>query len=117
MANFHTLTVKEALNAGGSGGGWTVNTVSTIHGGTATTDTVHLEVSGAGQLGIYAAGNIYFRFGTSGTTGTTDDCIAANDLVIPGNTLTFITVPRGLGNTIYFNHLGVAETTVKIVEV
>jgi hypothetical protein len=117
MAKLHQLSVQEAVNAQGSGGQWTVNSVSSTHGGTASTDTIHLDVSGAGQLGIYAAGDIYFRFGTAGTTGTTDDCVAANDLVIPANTLTFITVPMGLGSTIYFNHLGVAATTVKVVEV
>ena len=113
MAKLHSLTVQEGVNASGPGGQWTVNSVSSSHGGTATTDTIHLDVSGAAQLGIYAAGNIYFRF--SADAG--DDCIAANDLVIPGSTLVFITVPRGLGNTIYFNHLGVAATTVKVVEI
>tara|TARA_R100000656_G_scaffold123904_1_gene101010 strand:+ start:1515 stop:1856 length:342 start_codon:yes stop_codon:yes gene_type:complete len=113
MAKLHSLTVQEAINAGGSGGQWTVNTVSTEHTGTGATATVHLDVSGAAQLGIYAAGDIYFRF--SADAG--EDCVAANDLVIPATTLVFITVPRGLGNTIYFNHLGVAVTTVKVVEV
>ena len=117
MADLRKLTVQEGINAGGSGGTWTVNAVSSSHGGTATTDTIHLDVSGAAQLGIYAAGEIYFRFGVSGATGTDDDCVAANDLVLPSETLTFITVPRGLGNTIYFNHLGVAVTTVKVVEI
>ena len=117
MAKLHSLSVQEGVNAGGSGGQWTVNPVSSTHSGTASTDTIHLDVSGAAQLGIYAAGNIYFRFGTAGSTGTTDDCVAANDLVIPGNTLVFITVPRGLGNTIYFNQLGVSTTTVKVVEI
>jgi len=113
MAKLHSLTVQEGVNAGGSGGQWTVNAVSSTHDGTSATDTIHLDVSGAAQLGIYAAGNIYFRF--SADAG--EDCVAANDLVIPGSTLVFITVPRGLGNTIYFNHLGVAATTVKVVEV
>tara|TARA_Y100000296_G_scaffold74977_1_gene94156 strand:+ start:249 stop:590 length:342 start_codon:yes stop_codon:yes gene_type:complete len=113
MAKLHSLTVQEGVNASGPGGQWTVNTVSTVHDDTDPEDTVHLDVSGAAQLGIYAAGNIYFRF--SADAG--DDCIAANDLVIPGSTLVFITVPRGLGNTIYFNHLGVAATTVKVVEI
>ena len=117
MAKLHSLTVQEGVNASGPGGQWTVNAVSSAHTSTAAGHTIHLDVSGAAQLGIYAAGNIYFRFGTAGTTGTTDDCIAANDLVIPGSTLVFITVPRGLGNTIYFNHLGVATTTVKVVEI
>jgi len=113
MAKLHSLTVQEGVNASGPGGQWTVNAVSSTHGGTSATDTIHLDVSGAAQLGIYAAGNIYFRF--SADAGS--DCVAANDLVIPGSTLVFITVPRGLGNTIYFNHLGVAVTTVKVVEI
>ena len=113
MAKLHSLTVQEGVNASGPGGQWTVNTVSTVHAGTGVTNTVHLDVSGAAQLGIYAAGNIYFRF--SADAG--EDCVIANDLVIPGSTLVFITVPRGLGNTIYFNHLGVAVTTVKVVEI
>ena len=116
MADLHKLTVQEAMNASGAGGVWTVNAAAT-HGGTATTDTIHLDVSGAGQIGVYAAGEIYFRFGTSGSTGTTDDCNTSNDLKIPGSTLTFITVPRGLGSTIYFNHLGVAAVAVRVVEV
>ena len=113
MAKLHSLTVQEGVNAGGPGGQWPVNAVSSAHADTGATDTIHLDVSGAAQLGIYAAGNIYFRF--SADAG--DDCIAANDLVIPGSTLVFITVPRGLGNTIYFNHLGVATTTVKVEEI
>tara|TARA_R110000822_G_scaffold91919_8_gene211758 strand:+ start:2873 stop:3226 length:354 start_codon:yes stop_codon:yes gene_type:complete len=117
MAKLHALTVQEGVNASGPGGQWTVNGVSTIHAGTGPTHTVHLDVSGAAQLGIYAAKSIYFRFGILGTTGTADDCVAADDLVIPANTLIFITVPRGLGKTIYFNHLGIAVTTVKIVEI
>ena len=113
MAKLHYLTVQEAINAGGSGGQWTVNAVSAEHSSTASGHTIHLDVSGAAQLGIYAAGDIYFRF--SADAG--EDCVTANDLVIPATTLVFITVPRGLGNTIYFNHLGVAVTTVKVVEV
>ena len=111
MADLHRLSVQEALNASGSGGSWTVNTAAT-HGGTATTDTIHLDVSGAGQIGVFAAGDIYFNFST-----TTTDCNTSNDLKIPGNTLTFITVPLGLGGTVYFNHLGVAAVAVRVVEV
>ena len=113
MADLHKLTVQEAMNASGSGGSWTVNAIASAHDGTADTDTKSVDVSGAGQLGIYAAGSIYFRF----SSGAAQDCVAANDLLIPAETLTFITVPRGLGPTIYFNHLGVAACTVRIVEV
>ena len=113
MADLHKLSVQEALNAAGSGGQWTVNTVSTVHASTATGSTVHLPVtSTAGQLGVYAAGEIYFNFST-----TTTDCNTSNDLKLPADTLIFITVPRALGPTIYFNHLGVAACAVRIVEV
>ena len=110
-ARLSTLSTREALNASGSGGQWTVNTAAT-HGGTATTDTIHVGVGDASQLGIYAAGDIYFNFST-----TTTDCNTSNDLRIPGSTLTFITVPLGLGETIYFSHLGVAACAVRIVEI
>ena len=111
MADLHKFSAGEALNATGVGGVWTVNAVAT-HGGTSATDTIHLDASGASQLGIYAAGDIYFNFST-----TTTDVTIANDLKLPGETLTFITVPRGLGDTIYFNHLGVAAVAVRVVEV
>ena len=116
MANLHKLSVQEGINAQGVGGKWTVNAVAT-HGGTSSTNTIHVDISGAGQIGVYAAGDIYFRFGTSGSSGTADDCERNNDLIIPGSTLTFLTVPRGLGNTIYFNHLGSAAVATRVVEV
>lgn len=111
MADLHKLTVQETLNSMGPGGVWDVQAVSSTHGGTSATDTIHLDVSGYSQIGIYAAGNIYFRF--SSDSGS--DCVAANDVIIDGSTLTFVTIPQGLGDTIYFNHLGVSVTTVKAV--
>ena len=65
-------------------------------------------------LGVYSAVEIYFNF-----TITTTDVTAANDMVIPKNTLTFLTVPRGLGNTVYFNYNSTSTTTgaVKTVEI
>ena len=115
MADLRKLTVQEAMNASGPGGQWTVNAVSTTGSNADVTNTVHIDVSGAGQLGLYSSGDIYFSF--SADSGT--DITIANDLQLPGGSLTFITIPRGLGNTIYFNHLSTSTTahTVKIVEV
>jgi hypothetical protein len=115
MANLHKLTVQEAMNASGAGGVWDIQTVVT-HGGTATTDTEHFDASSYHQLGIYAAGDIYFRFSIDNTVAN-GDCNTSNDLKIDSATLTFITVPRGLGKTIYFNHLGVSAVAVRIVGV
>ena len=119
MADLHKLTVQEALTSTGPGGVWTVNPVSTVHTSTAEGHTVHLDVSGASQLGVFPAGDIYFNF-----SNTTTDCDTDNDLRIPGDTLTFITVPLGLeasgiDGDIYFNHLSTSTTahTVRIVEV
>lgn len=115
MADLHKLTVQEALNAGGSGGQWTVNAVANTGSNASENNTIHVPVSGAGQLGIYSAGDIYFNF-----TATADtNCSTANDMILPGGVLTFITVPRGLGSTIYFNHLSTSTTehAVRIVEV
>ena len=109
MAKIHKYSAGEALNLTGIGGEWTVNSAAT-HAGTAEANTIHVDVSSAGQIGVLAAGQIYFNFSASQTDVETDD-----DLKLPANTLTFITVPRGLGSTIYFNHLGVAACEVRIV--
>ena len=111
MAKKQHLSVQESLNSAGFGGEWTVNSAAP-HSGTSTTDTIHLDVSKAGQIGVYAAGAIYFNF-----SSTTTDCNTSNDLKIPAETLVFLTVPQGLGSTVYFNHLGVAAAAVRVVEV
>ena len=121
MANLHKLTVQEAMNAGGSGGVWTVNTAIAIATNADVTNTVHTDVSGAGQLGLYASTAMYFSFSNtnSGTTDGVDITTVGNHLILAANTLTFITVPRGLGSTIYFNILSTTTTTgtCRLIEV
>ena len=112
MANLHKRSVQEAVNLS-VGGAWSVATVAT-HGGTANTDTIHYSVDGAtAQIGNYSAVDLYFNF-----SATTPDVTTANDLIAPASTIIFITVPRGLGTTIYFNHLGKGSAgAVRIVEI
>ena len=121
MANLHKLTVQEAMNASGPGGVWTITTAATIPAVTTKTDTVHADVSGASQLGLYASVEMYFSFSNTnvGTTDGVDITTIGNHLILPANVLTFITVPRGLGSTIYFNILSTTTTTgtCRIVEV
>ena len=80
MADLHTHSVQEAVNAT-VGGGWTVS--------------------------------------SAGTAGSSANVNASNDLLIPANTQFFITIPRGLGNTIYFNFNSTSTTTgaVRMVEI
>jgi len=112
MADLHKRSVQEASNLS-VGGGWSVATVAT-HGGTANTNTIHYAVDETtAQLGVYSAVELYFNFLAAAT-----DVTVANDLIIPASTLVFITVPRGLGNTVYFNHLGKGSAgAVRIVEI
>ena len=114
MANLHANSVQESLNAT-TGGEWTVLSAGTAGSSAAVTNTTHQVLKSAtATIGVYSAVEIYFNFST-----TTTDVTAANDLVIPKNTLTFVTVPRGLGNTVYFNYNSTSSTTgaVKTVEI
>lgn len=114
MAKLHKRSVQESLNVT-VGGEWTVNSAGTAGSSASTGNTTHLALATmTSTLGVYSAVEIYFNF-----SATTTDVNASNDLLIPKNTLTFLTVPRGLGNTVYFNYNSTSTTTgaVRIVEV
>jgi len=114
MADLHRHSVQEALNAT-VGGNWTVSGVGTAGSSANVANTVHkLLTPSTATLGIYSAVEIYFNFTTTET-----NVHASNDLLIPANTNFFITVPRGLGNTIYFNYNSTSTTTgaVRLVEI
>ena len=118
MANLHKFTVQEAMNAAGSGGNWTATSKGTAaDGSSADGNTTHYAVtSGVHQLGIFADVDIKFNF----TTAATDIDVSEDDeLRLPDSTLVFLTVPRGLGNTIYFNYISSSASTgsVRIVEI
>ena len=114
MADLHTHSVQEALNAT-VGGKWTVASAGTAGSSADVANTTHKSLqSSTAMLGVYSAVEIYFNFTTSETNVN-----ASNDLLIPANTNFFITVPRGLGNTIYFNYNSTSTTTgaVRLVEI
>ena len=114
MADLHTHSVQEAVNAT-VGGKWTVSSAVTTGSSADVANTKHkLLLSSTSTIGVYSAVEIYYNFTTSESNVN-----ASNDLLIPANTQFFITVPRGLGNTIYFNHNSTSTTTgaVRIVEI
>ncbi|QDP50159.1 MAG: hypothetical protein Tp1102DCM295711_2 [Prokaryotic dsDNA virus sp.] len=114
MANLHKRSVQEALNAT-VGGNWTVNSAGTAGSSASTGNTTHLSLATmTSTIGIHSAVEIYFNFTTTAT-----DVNASNDMIIPKNTLTFLTVPRGLGNTVYLNYNSTSTTTgaVRVVEI
>jgi hypothetical protein len=114
MADLHTLSVQESLNTT-TGGTWTVSNAGTAGSSASVNNTVHkLLLANTGTLGVYSAVEIYYNFATSET-----NVDASNDLLIPANTQFFITIPRGLGKTVYFNYNSTSTTTgsVRMVEI
>ena len=114
MADLHKHSVQEALNAT-VGGVWTVSSAGTAGSSADVANTSHkLLTPSTATLGVYSAVEIYYNFTTSETNVN-----ASNDLLIPANTQFFITVPRGLGDTIYFNFNSTSTTTgaVRMVEI
>ena len=93
MAKLHSLTVQEGVNAGGSGGQWTVNAIAT-HSSTAEGHTVHVDVSGAAQIGVLAAGELYFNF-----SSTTEDVESTWLETVPEGRLA---TPAELGSVVAF---------------
>ena len=114
MADLHKFTVQEALNASqGSAGGWTVSTRLSIGGGAAAYKLLDASTT---QVGIYSDLEICFRFSTTATNPIDIN----QDMILPDKTLTFINVPKNVGDTIYIHFeptSSVATKYVRIVEV
>ena len=114
MGKMHKRSVQEALNAT-VGGEWSVNSVGTAGSSANVNNTTHLALAATtATLGVHSAVEIYFNFASSAT-----DVNASNDLIIPKNTTTYLTIPRGLGNTVYWNYNSTSTTTgaVRTVEI
>ena len=105
MANLKLMTAQEALNAD-VGGVWDVQAIGSVSSITLT-DSVAIDVSGYSSIGVIADEDIKFHFDT---VGVPDGDCTANDLVLAKEALTFITIPRGLGGTIYFVYVNESST-------
>ncbi len=115
MAKLNKYRSYEALNVT-VGGEWSVATAATTGSSANVNNSIHFALDpGTNTIGIYSAVAVYFNF--SADSGS--DVNASNDMVIPKNTLTFLTVPRGLGSSVYFNHNSTSTTTgaMRIVEI
>ena len=114
MANLHKRSVQEALNAT-VGGVWSVNSAGTAGSSADVANTIHLSLATmTSTLGVHSAVEIYFNFTVAETNVN-----ASNDMIIPKNTMVYLTVPRGLGNDIHFNYNSTSTTTgaVRTVEI
>ena len=115
MAILQRYTAAEALNTT-TAGIWTVKTVITVVASSTGTSNSTLLSEGAHSIIIQPTADIYISFSTAAQNIST-----TNDLRIAGAADEFlsITLPRGLGNTIYFNtHAVLDETTpCRLIEV
>ena len=112
---------------------WNVLAVANTGAAGTASNTIHKQLSNpeVNMIGIYPACEIVFNFSASGGT----NCHETNDMVLPANTLTFITVPKAIRKptlpaarhnvhtpeklgAVYFNHLSTTSTqgAVRIVE-
>jgi len=115
MANLHKRSVQEALNST-VGGGWSVKSAAASGSSANVNNTIHVALaSTTATLAVYSSVALHFNF--SADSG--QDVNASNDMIVPKDTMMFFTVPRGLGNTVYFNHNSTTTSTgsVRIVEI
>ena len=116
MANLQKHRTHESLNIE-SAAEWSVQSRQKIEDSGTGVDEVIVDVSSYYQIGFYSDINSYIRFDTSAS----DSVVANNDLIIPSETLAFLNVPRGVGNTIYVHFKGVeasdpaANSYIKLV--
>ena len=108
MANLQKHRAHESLNVD-TAAGWDVQTRLTISSAAHVTS----DVSSAYQICIKSESEVYFRFDSS----SSDTISATNDPTIPANTLTFLKVPKGIGNTIYVHFKQVASAGAKYLKI
>ena len=73
---------------------------------------ISIDVSGYHTLGLTPSAEIYIHFhNTSTATLDTDDALKL------ASGLSFIKIPQGLGNTIYFNYKAVSTTVAAEVRI
>ena len=69
----------------------------------------NIDVSGYHTLGLTPAAEIYIHFHNTSTA-----TLVIADALKLASGLSFIKIPRGLGDTIYFNYLSTSSSTVEV---
>lgn len=110
MADLQKHRAHESLNTD-TAAVWDV--ITDVTDANATTGAVlNIDVSGYHTLGLTPAAAIYIHFHNTSTATLDED-----DALKLASGLSFIKIPRGLGNTIYFNYVSVATACeVRIVK-
>ena len=107
MANMQKFRTHESLNTE-SAAHWDLIsgvTDAPISGGTPE----NIDVSGYHTLGLTPASEIFIHFHNTSTA----TLVEADALKLAGG-LSFIKIPKGLGDTIYFNYISTSASTVEV---
>ena len=107
MANIGKFRAHESLNVD-TAAKWDVNARLDI----SSQAEVTVDVSNYHQIGLYSELAFFIRFdGDSGTSSIV--VLNPTDLVVPKETLTFIKIPKGVGNTVYLHVKATSSTSSK----
>jgi hypothetical protein len=111
MANLQKHRAHESLNTD-TAAVWDV--ITDVTDAAASSGTVNnIDVSGYHTLGLTPAAEIYIHFHDTSTATLDED-----DALKLASGLSFIKIPRGLGDTIYFNYVatGASSCEVRVVK-
>ena len=111
MANLQKHRAHESLNTD-TAAVWDV--IQDVTDAAASSGTVNnIDVSGYHTLGLTPAAEIYIHFHDTSTATLDED-----DALKLASGLSFIKIPRGLGDTIYFNYVatGASSCEVRVVK-
>ena len=107
MANIGKFRAHESLNTD-TAATWELQTATTdasASGGTVR----NIDVSGYHTLGLTPASEIFIHFHNTSTA-----TLVEADALKLASGLSFIKIPQGLGDTIYFNYVATGASTVEV---
>ena len=107
MANLQKHRAHESLNTDTAA---TWELITGVTDANATGGTVlNIDVSGYHTLGLTPASEIFIHF-----HNTSKATLVEADALKLASGLSFIKIPKGLGDTIYFNYLSTSGSTVEV---
>ena len=104
MANIGKFRAHESLNTD-TAATWELQAGTTDAPVAGAASPISIDVSGYHTLGLTPAAEIYIHFHNTSTA-----TLVIADALKLASGLSFIKIPRGLGDTIYFNYLATHAT-------
>ena len=107
MANVQKFRAHESWNTDTAATWELITNVTDAPASSGTAENI--DVSGYHTLGLTPAAEIYIHFHNTSTA-----TLVIADALKLASGLSFIKIPRGLGDTIYFNYLSTSSSTVEV---